>query len=207
MKIVFATNNEHKLQEVREILKDKYEVLSLADIGCHEDIPETGHTLMENAAIKAQYVYNHYHIDCFADDTGLFVDALNGEPGIYSARYANMETHNSAESHDSKANMRLLLEKLGDNENRKAHFTTVIALIRMMHGLECVYSLRFFQGTVEGEITHQPSGDHGFGYDPVFRPDGYSMTFAELSSATKNEISHRAIATKKLCNCLLGLED
>ena len=206
MKIVFATNNEHKLKEVREILKDKYEVLSLADIGCHEDIPEKGHTLIDNAAMKAKYVYDHYHIDCFADDTGLFVEALNGEPGVYSARYANMQSNNLEESHDSEANMRVLLEKLGNNPNRKAYFSTVIALIRMINGLECVYSVQFFQGTVEGEITREPNGIHGFGYDPIFKPDGYTMTYAAMSSLTKNEMSHRAIATRKLADCLLGNE-
>ena len=136
--------------------------------------------------------------DCFADDTGLFVDALNGEPGIYSARYANMQTNNREESHDSEANMRVLLEKLGNNSNRKAHFTTIFALIRMINGLECVYSVQFFQGTVEGEITREPSGEHGFGYDPIFQPDGYDQTFAELGHEVKNAISHRGRATQKL---------
>lgn len=204
MKIVFATNNQHKLDEVRHILGEQFEVLSLADIGCHEDIPENGHSLMENAAMKAKYVYDHYHLDCFADDTGLFVDALDGEPGIYSARYASMyaekEGNGDVKSHDSKANMNLLLKKLGDTSNRKARFITVFALIRMLHGLECAYSLQFFQGTVEGEIISEPRGDEGFGYDPIFQPEGYSQTFAELGEEEKNKISHRARATAKLCD-------
>jgi XTP/dITP diphosphohydrolase len=207
-KIVFATNNQHKLDEVRHILGQQFEVLSLADIGCHEDIPENGQTLMENAALKAKYVYDHYHIDCFADDTGLFVDALDGEPGIYSARYASMNAEKEGctevKSHDSKANMELLLKKLGDSDNRKARFCTIFALIRMMHGLECVFSVQFFQGTVEGEIIHEPRGNEGFGYDPIFQPEGYTQTFAEMGEEEKNKISHRARATAKLCKELQG---
>ena len=213
MKIVFATNNKHKLAEVRQILGDDFEVLSLEDIGCHEDIPEKGVTLLDNAALKAKYVYDHYHMDCFADDTGLFVDALNGEPGVYSARYAAMKGPQSSSSdskpasHDSEANMELLLSKLGENNNRKARFMTVIALIRMVGGLECVYSLRFFAGDVEGEITRERGGEKGFGYDPIFKPDGFDKTFAEMSAEEKNKISHRAMAIQKLAKCLKGEEE
>jgi XTP/dITP diphosphohydrolase len=207
MKIVFATNNQHKLEEVRQILGPEFEILSLNDIGCHEELPETSPTLEGNAFQKAQYVYDHYHIDCFADDTSLEVEALDGEPGIYSARYAAMASNSPIKSHDSEANMTLLLEKLGDNNNRRARFRTVIALIQMMHGLECVWSLNFFQGIVEGEITRERSGAEGFGYDPIFRPDGYDKTFAELGAEVKNQISHRARATQKLCNHLLKIED
>lgn len=207
MKIVFATNNQHKLEEVRQILGPEFEILSLNDIGCHEELPETSPTLEGNAFQKAQYVYDHYHIDCFADDTALEVEALDGEPGIYSARYAAMASNSPIKSHDSEANMTLLLEKLGDNNNRRARFRTVIALIQMMHGLECVWSLNFFQGIVEGEITRERSGAEGFGYDPIFRPDGYDKTFAELGAEVKNQISHRARATQKLCNHLLKIED
>lgn len=204
MKIVFATNNRHKLEEVRQILGESFEVLSLEDIGCHEDIPERGATLLDNAAMKAKYVYDHYHMDCFADDTGLYVDALDGEPGVYSARYAAMEnagTTNARQnptSHDSEANMDLLLGKLGENNNRKARFETVVALIRMIGGLECVFSLNFFIGTVEGEITREREGKGGFGYDPIFKPEGSDKTFAEMGEEEKNKISHRAKAIQKL---------
>lgn len=190
MKIVFATNNQHKLDEVRQILGDTIEVLSLSDIGCHEDIPETGTTLEQNALQKAQYVYDHYHIDCFADDTGLEVDALGGAPGVYSARYAGP-------GHNSRANIWKLLDELGDNNNRRARFRTVIALIQQGEVHE-------FEGIVEGVITRSPSGNKGFGYDPIFRPDGYTMTFADLHPRTKNEISHRARATRKLAEYLLN---
>jgi XTP/dITP diphosphohydrolase len=190
--IVFATNNQHKLEEVRAILGEEFEVLSLADIGFEGDIPETGETLMDNAAQKAHYIYNRYHIDVFADDTGLEVDALDGAPGVYSARYAG-------EGHDSEANMQKLLSELGENNNRKARFCTIIALIQKMHNLDCVWSLQFFSGIVEGEITRERSGVGGFGYDPIFRPDGYDKTFAELGAEVKNQISHRARATQKLC--------
>lgn len=191
MKIVFATNNEHKLSEIRQILGSRVEVLSLSDIGCHTDIPETGKTLEENALQKAQYVYNQYHIDVFADDTGLEVYALDGEPGVYSARYAG------GQGHDSEANMAKLLSKLKGENNRKARFRTVIALIQEGN-------IRNFEGIVEGEITTSPSGHRGFGYDPIFIPDGYTMTFADLSTNIKNQISHRARATQKLANYLLN---
>jgi XTP/dITP diphosphohydrolase len=191
MKIVFATNNEHKLSEIRQILGSRVEVLSLSDIGCHTDIPETGKTLEENALQKAQFIYNHYHVDVFADDTGLEVDALHGEPGVYSARYAG------GQGHDSAANMAKLLDQLKGEKNRKARFRTVIALIQEGH-------IHEFEGIVEGEITSSPSGQRGFGYDPIFIPDGYTMTFADLSTSTKNQISHRARATQKLANYLLN---
>ncbi|MBR4897722.1 MAG: RdgB/HAM1 family non-canonical purine NTP pyrophosphatase [Prevotella sp.] len=211
MKIVFATNNQHKLEEVRQILGDRVEVLSLNDIGCHIDIPETGTTLKENALQKAQYVYDHYHIDCFADDTGLEVDALGGAPGVFSARYAAMQHNDSVlsgsaagKSHDSEANMARLLRELGDNNNRRARFRTVIALIQKVGNLNCVERINFFEGIVEGEITRERSGVGGFGYDPIFRPDGYDKTFAELGNEVKNQISHRARATAKLCAFLLN---
>lgn len=210
MKIVFATNNQHKLEEVRQILGSAIEVLSLKDIGCHEDIPETGTTLEENAFQKAMYVANKYGISCFADDTGLEVDALGGEPGVYSARYAAIEPEHSQASslqspisHDSEANMAKLLFKLGENNNRKARFRTVIALIQLM-GDGNAPSVNYFQGIVNGEITCERSGSEGFGYDPIFRPDGYDKTFAELGTEIKNQISHRARATQKLAEHLAG---
>ncbi len=185
MKIVFATNNAHKLQEIRQILGDRVEVLSLSDIGCHEDIPETGKTLEENALQKALYVYEHYHIDCFADDTGLEVEALNGAPGIYSARYASLAPSGAvgaALSHDSEANMARLLRELADKDNRRARFRTVIALIQKKDVCPCgctsITQEHLFEGIVNGEITCERSGVGGFGYDPIFRPDGYDKTFA-----------------------------
>ena len=198
MKIVFATNNQHKLSEVRQILGDSIEVLSLNDIGCHEDIPETGTTLEANALQKAQYVFDHYHIDCFADDTGLEVDALGGAPGVYSARYAAIgcaATSSQPIDHDSEANMTRLLNELGENNNRNARFRTVIALIQQGE-------LHEFEGIVNGQIIRERKGGEGFGYDPIFQPDGYDQTFAELGTEVKNHISHRARATKKLCEFL-----
>ena len=208
MKIVFATNNQHKLQEIRQIMGDRVEVLSLKDIGCDVDIPETGQTLEENALQKARYVYDNYHIDCFADDTGLEVEALNGAPGIYSARYASMETN--AASHDSEANMARLLRELKDKDNRKARFRTVIALIQKKDVCPCgctsIKVVHKFEGIVNGEITREKSGAEGFGYDPIFRPDGYDKTFAELGLDIKNQISHRARAVAKLCEFLVNSE-
>lgn len=195
MKIVFATNNQHKLEEVRQILGPEIEVLSLEDIGCHEDIPERGATLEDNAFLKARYVATKYEINCFADDTGLEVEALGGEPGVYSARYAAID--NPAASHDSEANMSKLLDKLGDNNNRNARFRTIIALVQLIGGTYA-YKVNLFQGIVNGEITRQRSGSEGFGYDPIFRPDGYDKTFAELGPEVKNNISHRAVAARKL---------
>ena len=205
MKIVFATNNQHKLSEIRDILGDGFEVLSLKDIGCDVDIPETGQTLDENALQKAQYVYDHYHIDCFADDTGLEVDALDGAPGVYSARYANMEDP-EAESHDAEANMTRLLRELGENNNRKARFRTVIALIQKRDVCPCgctsIKEIHKFEGIVEGDIIRERRGGEGFGYDPIFQPDGYDQTFAELGMEIKNHISHRARAVAKLAEFL-----
>ncbi len=188
--IVFASNNAHKLAELRELAGDSYTILSLADIGCHDDIPETAPTIAGNAMMKAQYVHDKYGKDCFADDTGLLVDALNGEPGVYSARYA------SAEGHDSQANMRKLLANLEGVTDRKAHFLTVIALVRKGEGI------RLFEGRVDGTITTAPAGDSGFGYDPVFHPDEATGTFAQMSSAEKNAISHRGRAVRKLIEWL-----
>lgn len=196
MKIVFATNNQHKLQEIREILGDQFEILSLADIGCHEDIPETGNTLEANAHQKAEYVFDHYHIDCFADDTGLEVDALGGAPGVHSARYAEGTDHNS------EANMAKLLRELGDNDNRKAQFRTVISLIQMEGGNPVCSREYQFEGVVEGRIDREKHGSEGFGYDPVFIPEGYDKSFAELGEEIKNQISHRARAVKKLAEWL-----
>ena len=205
MRIVFATNNLHKLQEVRQILGNSIEVLSLKDIGCDVDIPETGTTLEENALQKARYVYDNYHIDCFADDTGLEVEALNGAPGVYSARYASMENPDNPDmpvSHDSEANMARLLRELENQENRKARFRTVIALIQKKNVCPCgctsIKQEHLFEGIVNGEIMHERSGVEGFGYDPIFRPDGYNLTFAEMSAEQKNHISHRGRATAKL---------
>ena len=205
-KIVFATNNKHKLEEIRSILGDDFEVLSLSDIGCHEDIPETSDTLEGNAMQKAQYVFDKYGYDCFADDTGLEVDALGGEPGIYSARYAALDGDDSI-SHDSEANMAKLLRKLEGVENRKARFRTVIALITTkdnspsLIGREGV-GLLLFEGIVNGSIISERRGGEGFGYDPIFQPEGYDQTFAELGSEVKNHISHRARAVEKLAHYL-----
>lgn len=200
MKIVFATNNQHKLEEIRNILGHRFEVVSLSEIGCHEDIPETGTTLEENALMKAQYVYDHYHVSCFADDTGLEVDALDGAPGVYSARYAG------GEGHDSEANMTKLLSELGNNNNRKARFRTVIALIEKKDVCPCgctsIKQIHRFEGIVNGQIIRERRGGEGFGYDPIFQPDGYTETFAELGVDVKNQISHRAKATQKLAEYL-----
>lgn len=189
MKIVFATNNAHKLAEINDILGDGFEIVSLNDIGCHEDIPETGATLEENARQKTAFVAGKYHHDCFADDTGLEVEALNGEPGVHSARYAE------GTDHDSEANMEKLLRKLGNNNNRKARFRTVISLI--LNGEE-----HQFEGRVDGTIAFERQGSEGFGYDPVFVPDGYDKSFAELGEEVKNRISHRARAVAKLAEFL-----
>lgn len=190
-KLVFATNNTHKLEEVREVVKDKFEILSLKDIGCDEDIAEPGETLEENALIKARYVKEKYGYDSFGDDTGLEVEALNGAPGVYSARYAG-------DGHDAKANMRKLLANLDGVTNRKARFRSVIALI--LDGEEYL-----FDGKINGKIISEEKGTAGFGYDPVFMPDGYTATFAELGSDVKNNISHRALAVKALCSFLEGI--
>ncbi|MDR3060275.1 MAG: non-canonical purine NTP diphosphatase [Prevotella sp.] len=187
-KLVFATNNAHKLEEVKEVVGDNFDILSLKDIGCHEDIEEPGETLEENALIKARYVKKKYGYDCFGDDTGLEVDALDGAPGVYSARYAGGD-------HDAKANMKKLLKELDGVTNRKAQFRSVIVLI--LDGKEYM-----FEGKIEGVIITEEKGSAGFGYDPIFQPDGYTETFAQLGMDVKNNISHRALATKALCEYL-----
>lgn len=188
MKLVFATNNRHKLDEVRAIVGDRVEVLSLNDIGCYDDIPETADTLQGNALIKARYIHEKFGVDCFADDTGLEVEALDGAPGVYSARYAGEEC-------DSEANMQKLLQNLKGKSNRNAQFRTVIALI--IKGEE-----KLFNGIVKGTITEEKRGDSGFGYDPVFVPEGFSESFAQMSGDMKNSISHRYRATRELSNYL-----
>ena len=190
VKIVFATNNLNKLTEVRKILGNKFQVMSLAELGCNDDIPEKGQTLKDNALIKAQWIYDKYHVNCFADDTGLEVEALGGAPGVYSARYAG------GEGHDSEANMKKLLSELENKENRKARFRTVIALI--IDG-----KVTTFDGIINGTITHEKRGGEGFGYDPIFMPEGHNKTFAELGADIKNHISHRAKAVQKLADYLL----
>ncbi len=200
MKIVFATNNAHKLQEIRDILGPDFEILSLSDIGCHDDIPETGDTLEENALQKARYVYTHYHLSCFADDTGLEVDALGGAPGVHSARYAE------GTDHDSEANMDRLLRELHDKDDRHARFRTVICLIEQQPVCPCgctaIPKVRLVEGSVEGRIATERHGNAGFGYDPLFIPDGYDQTFAQLGEDIKNGISHRARAVAELVKLL-----
>lgn len=200
MKIVFATNNQHKLQEIRDILGSEFEIVSLKDIGCDVDIPETGNTLEENAMQKAQYVYDHYNLSCFADDTGLEVEALNGEPGVHSARYAE------GTDHDSEANMAKLLRNLEGKDTRKARFRTVIALIQKQDVCPCgctsIKKVNRFEGIVDGSIATEKHGTAGFGYDPIFVPEGYDKSFAELGESIKNGISHRARAVAKLAEYL-----
>ena len=200
MKIVFATNNQHKLQEIRDILGSEFEIVSLKNIGCDVDIPETGNTLEENAMQKAQYVYDHYNLSCFADDTGLEVEALYGEPGVHSARYAE------GTDHDSEANMAKLLRNLEGKDNRKARFRTVIALIQKQDVCPCgctsIKKVNRFEGIVDGSIATEKHGTAGFGYDPIFVPEGYDKSFAELGESIKNGISHRARAVAKLAEYL-----
>ncbi|MFA6086095.1 non-canonical purine NTP diphosphatase [Mucilaginibacter sp.] len=186
--LVFATNNKHKLEEVAAKLNGKINLLSLDDIGCHEDIAETGQTFAENASIKSRYIYDKYQLSCFGDDSGLEINALNNEPGIYSARYAGVHGNH-------QANIDKVLDKLKGSNNRKARFRTVISLI--WDGEE-----HFFEGTVEGTIRHELSGTDGFGYDPIFEPDGYEITFAEMSMDEKNRISHRGRAMDQLITFL-----
>ena len=186
--LVFATNNAHKLEEVAAKIAGKIKLLSLDDIGCYEDIEETGTTFRENASIKSHFIYNKYHLNCFGDDSGLEIDALNGAPGVYSARYAGEHGN-----HD--ANIDLVLKNMKDITNRSARFRTVISLI--WEGRE-----HFFEGTVEGFIRHERSGTAGFGYDPIFQPKGYHITFAEMTMAEKNTISHRARAMVGLMHFL-----
>lgn len=191
-KLVFASNNAHKLSEIRAILGDRLEIISLSDLQCHDEIPETADTLEGNALIKARYVWEHYGLYCFADDTGLEVEALGGAPGVYSARFAG--EHASFED-----NVSLLLERLsGVAAPRRARFRTVIALIDE-------YGTHFFEGSVDGEITLERSGDHGFGYDPIFRPEGREETFAQLTEQEKNSMSHRGRAVQKLVRYLQAL--
>ena len=187
-KLVFATNNQHKTEEIRAALEGKYEVLNLEDIGCLVDIPETADTFEGNATLKSSYVAEHFNLDCFADDSGLEIDALNNEPGVYSARYSG--------SRDNLENIQLVLTKLEGNPNRKARFKTVISLL--VDGQEY-----FFEGQLNGTITLAPRGTGGFGYDPIFQPEGYEITLAEMSMAEKNAISHRALAMKQLLDWLL----
>lgn len=189
MKLCFATNNAHKLKELQQLVGDNFNILSLEDIGCSIEIPETGDTLQANSLEKATYVKTHFSVNCFADDTGLEVDALNGAPGVYSARYAG-EPANSAN------NVSLLLKNLKGETNRNARFKTVITLL--LNDDKPV----FFEGIVEGKISQEPSGLTGFGYDPVFIPKGFSCTFAEMTPAEKNSVSHRARAVKKLVDFL-----
>lgn len=187
-KLVFVTNNAHKLEEISSILGGKMELLSLKDIQCTADIPETADTLEGNAIQKAEYIHRHYGLDCFADDTGLEVEALDGAPGVYSARYAG-------EGHDSEANMQKLLHNLEGKDNRKARFRTAICLI--MDNEQ-----HLFEGICRGEIIKEKRGGAGFGYDPIFVPEGYTETFAELGNDIKNTISHRAKAVQMLCEFL-----
>lgn len=192
MKLVFATNNKHKLDEVRKITaQHNIEVVSLADIHCHDEIPETADTLEGNALQKAQYIQGKFGLDCFADDTGLEVEALDNAPGVYSARYAG-------HGHDSEANMQKLLQEMERKTNRKARFRTVIALI-IGDKQYC------FSGIVNGTITTEKKGENGFGYDPIFIPEGYEQTFAELGDSVKNKISHRAKAVEQLDHFLANL--
>ena len=187
-KLVFATNNAHKLEEVRAVHDNKIEIVSLNELGCYDDIPETADTLEGNALIKAAYVFNKFEMACIADDTGLEVEALNGEPGVYSARYGG-------EPHNAQKNMQKLLTNLKGIENRKARFRTVIVLKDAEREL-------YFEGTIHGHISETPSGAAGFGYDPVFVPDGYNKSFAELGPELKNKISHRALAVEELIRFL-----
>ena len=194
MTLVFATNNAHKLNEVRQILGNQFEVLGLKDIGCDVDIPETADTLEGNALQKAHYVKQHFGFNCFADDTGLEVVALGGAPGVHTARYA--ELFGSGSTHDSDANMNLLLHNLEKKCDRRARFRTVIALIIR----EEEY---LFEGIAPGQILTERHGQEGFGYDPIFQPEGYNRSFAEMTADEKNAISHRGQATKKLVEFLI----
>nr|WP_317617916.1 non-canonical purine NTP diphosphatase [Pedobacter cryoconitis] len=181
--LVFATNNLNKTKEVSTLLAGQYEVLNLKDIGCTTDIPETADTFAGNAGLKSHFVVENFNLDCFADDSGLEVEALNNEPGIYSARYAG--------GRGDEANLDLVLQKMQGQQNRAARFITVISLIQ--NGRESL-----FEGTIQGTIREERSGINGFGYDPIFQPDGYEITFAEMDMEQKNKISHRAIAMRKL---------
>ena len=192
MQLVFASNNKNKILEIQSILPDTIKILSLDSIGCHEEIPETAETIEENAILKANYVTRNYGYDCFADDTGLEVDSLNGEPGVYSARYAG-------EQRNADDNMNKVLERLSDKNDRRAQFKTVIAL--NLKGKQ-----HLFTGIAKGEITTKKIGNQGFGYDPIFKPEEYRETFAQLSLDIKNKISHRGKATQQLINFLKETE-
>ncbi|UKT62934.1 non-canonical purine NTP diphosphatase [Pedobacter mucosus] len=186
-KLVFATNNKNKTEEIRLALQNEFEVLNLEDIGCFVDIPETADTFEGNATLKSTYVKENFELDCFADDSGLEVEALNNEPGVYSARYAG--------ERDNQANIALVLEKLKGNSNRNARFKTVISLILGNENY-------LFEGIIEGTLRESLTGKKGFGYDPIFQPNGYDVTFAEMDMSEKNQISHRAIALKKMITFL-----
>ena len=192
MELVFATNNQHKLKELQAILGEEFHLLSLQDIGCNEEIPEEQETLEGNASQKSQYIHEKYGYNCFADDTGLEIEALNGEPGVYSARYAGP-------GKNAGANMKKVLDKLAKINNRKARFRTVISLI--INGEEVL-----FEGIVNGQILKEKRGEEGFGYDPVFNPEGFELSFAEMSLNEKNKISHRGRAVQKLVNYLKEIE-
>ena len=205
MKIILATNNEHKLSEIRSIFDNNIEVLSMKDVGIDADIEENGETLLENSRIKAVYVTMQlkkmnfpYPYTVIADDTGLIVEALNGEPGVHSARYAG------GEGHDSEANIQLLLKNLNGCENRKAYFSTIVTLIEERESF--LSHMRFFEGRVNGTILKEKHGTEGFGYDPIFQPDGYNCSFAELGMEIKNKISHRAIAIGKVADYLAKIK-
>jgi len=192
-KLIFATNNQHKLEEVSHLIKDNYKILSLKDINCFEEIPETSDTIKGNASQKSHYIFDKFGIDCFADDTGLEIEALNGRPGVFSARYAGIEN-------DFEKNMNKVLVEMNQVTNRKARFKTVISLI--LNGKE-----NFFEGIIKGVILTEKRGQEGFGYDPIFQPNGYNLTFAEMPLGEKNKISHRAIAVQNLVNYLNEISD
>jgi len=193
MKIIFASNNKNKVQEIQNQVPKSIQIVTLDEIGCTEDIAETGITLEENAIIKANYITEKYGLPCFADDTGLEIDALNGEPGVYSARYAG-------EDKNADKNMYLVLEKLSNSTNRKAQFKTVIAL-------NINNEQHLFTGIVEGDIKNEKTGTNGFGYDPIFEPENLGKTFAEMSLEEKNKLSHRGRAVEQLVNFLINLEN
>jgi XTP/dITP diphosphohydrolase len=192
-KIIFATNNKHKLEEVKAILKNDFEIISLSEIGCNEEIPETADTLEGNATLKAKFVFEKYRLDCFADDTGLEIEALNGRPGVYSARYAG-------EPSNPKNNVAKVLNEMEGQSNRNARFRTVICFIE--NG-----EYHYFEGIIKGKIADKPEGINGFGYDPVFIPNGYELSFAEMNLDTKNSISHRALAIRQFTNYLKQKEN
>jgi len=193
MELVFATNNKHKIEEVKHLLKNNFRLLSLQDIGCTEELPETGTTLQENALQKAKYIFTKYSIDCFADDTGLEIEALQGKPGVYSARYAGEEKN-------AEKNIKKVLQETKGIKNRNALFKTTISLI--------IGTKEYlFEGIINGNISTEMKGNNGFGYDPIFIPKDHTKSFAEMSLEEKNKISHRAIAVKKLVTFLDKLKD